>query len=144
MKTEEGFLLRRRQDFDKKNLKQALMAVKTYLKTCQLTCFYVFTATRAWLKFCLLKTISFSLFMFSFWDLFGVALTMEFHVLVCLFDCEYSYLLQPFAFSFLYFVPVFFRTWYEHLLLESTVALSRIPERHAKMRRPIITGHCDH
>jgi len=29
MKTEEDFLLRRRQDFDKQNFKQALMAVKT-------------------------------------------------------------------------------------------------------------------
>jgi len=58
------------------------MTVKTYLKTCQLTCFYVFTASRAWLKFCLLKTVWFSLFMFSFWDLFGVGFVIEFHVLV--------------------------------------------------------------
>jgi len=82
MKSEENFLLRGRQDFDKKNFKQTLIAVKTYLKTYQLTCFYFFTATRAWLKFCLLKTIWFSLFMFSFWDLFGVGFAIEFHVLV--------------------------------------------------------------
>jgi len=29
MKTEENFLLRRRQDFDKQNFKQALLVVKT-------------------------------------------------------------------------------------------------------------------
>ena len=72
------------QDSDKQNFKQALMAVKTYLKTCQLLqrVFVFLAASRAWLKFCLLKTICFSLFMFSFWDLFGGGFDIEFHVLV--------------------------------------------------------------
>jgi len=43
METEENHLPRRRQDCNKQNFKQALLAAKTKIhtkKTCQSTCFY--------------------------------------------------------------------------------------------------------